>query len=320
MAPALLFEREAVDEVDDWAERLPTLRGSSILWIDLEHPDEKEIRSLVEQLDLTEETVGELREHEGGPRLEDHGTYLNVRVSALRNEHGRDIEQIDCLVSKRWLVTVHESPLEALERFRERATGSGDVGRLDGGMFLADLLEWVLAGYLDAFERIEEDLDDVEARAMQGKLRSTDAALGQLVEVRREIGRVRRALSSHRELLLALARPEIDAVLSSEAAERFSSLLGRFDEALQAARDTRESVVGSFDVLIASVGQRTNEIMKVLTLASVLLLPGTLIAGILGMNFKVGLFEHVELFWVTVGGMAGIFLATIGIARAKRWI
>jgi Mg2+ and Co2+ transporter CorA len=60
--------------------------------------------------------------------------------------------------------------------------------------------------------------------------------------------------------------------------------------------------------------------MKVLTLASVLLLPGALIAGIFGMNFKVGLFEQAELFWVTIAVIAAIFLATLGVARAKRWI
>ena len=60
---------------------------------------------------------------------------------------------------------------------------------------------------------------------------------------------------------------------------------------MQAARDSRESVVGAFDVVIASTGQRTNEIMKVLTLASVLILPGTLIAGVMGMNFQLGVFD-----------------------------
>ena len=57
---------------------------------------------------------------------------------------------------------------------------------------------------------------------------------------------------------------------------------------MQEARDAREAIVGSFDVLIARGGHRTNEIMKVLTLTSVILLPGALIAGVMGMNFKVG--------------------------------
>ena len=69
---------------------------------------------------------------------------------------------------------------------------------------------------------------------------------------------------------------------------RFASLLSRFESTLQEARDAREPIVGYFDVLIARGGHRTNEIMKVLTLASVILLPGALIAGVMGMNFKVG--------------------------------
>ena len=89
---------------------------------------------------------------------------------------------------------------------------------------------------------------------------------------------------------------------------------------MQAARDSRDSVVGSFDVLIARTGHRTNEIMKVLTLASVLLLPGALVAGVLGMNFKVGLFEHAELFWVVLAFIVAVALATLAIARVRRWI
>ncbi len=69
---------------------------------------------------------------------------------------------------------------------------------------------------------------------------------------------------------------------------------------MQEARDAREAIVGSFDVLIARGGQRTNEIMKVLTLASVILLPGALIAGVMGMNFKVGLFDEPMLFWAVL--------------------
>jgi Mg2+ and Co2+ transporter CorA len=317
---ALLFDREDVAEVDDWAEQIPRLRRSSILWIDLERPGEDEIRSLVEQLELSEESARQLTDRECRPRLRDHGTYLHVTVCAVEDERGRALESVECLVSKQWVATVHGSSLEVLETFRERAEGFGNIGRLDGGLFLADLVEWVLAGYLEAFESIEQDLDEVDARSMQRKVPSTDGVLEDLVEVRREIGRIRRSLSAHREVLLALARPEIDAITTTESSARFSELVVRLEEAMQAARDSRESVVGSFDVLIASTGQRTNEIMKVLTLASVLLLPGSLIAAVLGMNFSVGFFEQTGLFWVTVAVIAGIILATVGIARAKRWI
>jgi magnesium transporter len=140
------------------------------------------------------------------------------------------------------------------------------------------------------------------------------------VNLRRQIGTLRRALVSHRELLLALTRPELEEIATSEHAERFSVLRARLEEAIQAARDCRDSVVGSFDVLIARSEQRTNEIMKVLTLASVLLLPGALIAGVMGMNFQVGLFERAYLFWVVVAGIVTLAAATLVVARSRSWI
>jgi Mg2+ and Co2+ transporter CorA len=60
--------------------------------------------------------------------------------------------------------------------------------------------------------------------------------------------------------------------------------------------------------------------VKVLTLGSMLLLPGALIAGVLGMNFQVGLFDHAWLFWVTIGAIAALAVATMAAARARGWI
>jgi Mg2+ and Co2+ transporter CorA len=49
-------------------------------------------------------------------------------------------------------------------------------------------------------------------------------------------------------------------------------------------------------------------------------LPGALVAGVLGMNFKIGLFSHAEYFWVVLGGIFAIAVATIAAARMRRWI
>jgi Mg2+ and Co2+ transporter CorA len=98
------------------------------------------------------------------------------------------------------------------------------------------------------------------------------------------------------------------------------SLFARFEATLQEARDAREAIVGSFDVLIARGGHKTNRIMTVLTLTSVILLPGALLAAVMGMNFKVGLFRETVLFWVTVGVIIAIAPIAIGIAKFRDWI
>jgi magnesium transporter len=73
-------------------------------------------------------------------------------------------------------------------------------------------------------------------------------------------------------------------------------------------------------VLIARTGHRTNDIMKVLTLTSVILLPGAVIAGVMGMNFKLELFEATWLFYVVLAVMAAVALVTIGVAKLRDWI
>lgn len=313
MSTALLFEHRAVAEVD-WAERVPKLGRSSVLWVDLEQPDDQELDQLADALDLDRQAL----ERRDRPEFVDFGEHVQITVSAPNGS--RKLASVTCLVSKRWVVTIHDDPIEMLETFRERATGSGSTGELEGLEFLANLLEWVFGSYFDAFEEIEATLEEIDTRAMSGDLESRDDVLEQLVAARREIGSLRRALTSHREAILALTRPELEAIASSSSAERFCELRGRLDEAVQAARDSRESVVGAFDVVIACTGQRTNEIMKILTLASVLILPGTLIAGVMGMNFRLGVFETTAYFWVVIAAMLALAAVTLAAARMRDWI
>jgi magnesium/cobalt transport protein CorA len=317
VATALLFDRDRVDEVD-WTDSLPRVGRSAILWIDLEEQTDADVAHLVDAFQLEDGTAHDLRDDRTEPRLVDHGGYLHVTVFGLSDE--RKTARVDCLVSERWLVTLHDGPVEVVDRFRELAEGSGSIGLLDGLGFLANLLEWALSSYFEAFEALEQDLEEVDAKAMSGTVSSTDEVLPELVEMRREVGRLRRALVSHREVILSLTRPELESIASSRSAERFTSLRDRLEEAVQASRDTRESIVGSFDVLLASTGQRTNEIMKVLTLASVLLLPGALIAGVMGMNFDVGIFDTAAYFWVVLAVIAGAVVATLAVARVREWI
>jgi magnesium transporter len=134
------------------------------------------------------------------------------------------------------------------------------------------------------------------------------------------VGGLRRALTAHRSALVALTHPELEALGDNRSSERFRSLLERYESTVQEARDAREAIVGSFDVLLARTGYRTNEIVKVLTLASVILLPGALIAGVMGMNFKVGLFETTWLFYVVVAVILAMAPIAIGLAKLRDWI
>ena len=321
MLRATLFADDRAEEIEDWRAALERLSDKQLLWLDLRDLEDGEVEEVAEALVLDEISAESLRSASGEVRLRESSD--RAHVSTLACQPGGDdparLVEIECVIGNNWALTAYAGEVDAIEEFRERVSGRTALGRLDSPSFLATLLEWVVAGYLRAFGDIETELEEFDVRALTG-VETPDDLIEQLVAVRRQVGHLRRALAPHREVFAALAHPEYDAISSSESARRFQDLAGRLDAALQAARDSREAIVGSFDVLIARYGHRTNEIMKVLTIASVLLLPGALIAGVMGMNFQVGLFDHEWLYWAVVAVIVLIAGATVVVARRRRWI
>lgn len=319
MSAAILFDRDRVDRLDSLADVPDRLGESELLWVDLQHHG-SEIRAdeVAEAFTLDDRTRERLAAPPDSAVFDDHGRYLHITTYAPRQDEEGELHAIECIVGQNWVVTAHERPVPVLEEFAQRVSGSGDTGSLDGPRFLAALLEWVLGSYTAAFERMEERLEEFDVSAMRGE--GADDDIEKLVEMRRQLGNLRRALAAHRSALVALTHPELEALGDHVSSERFQSLFARFEATLQEARDVREAIVGSFDVLIARGSHKTNRIMTVLTLASVILLPGALLAGVMGMNFKVGFFNNSSLFWVVVVVIVAVAPVTIGVAKLRDWI
>jgi magnesium transporter len=317
---AILFDRDEVEHLGSLSERPKRLSGSKLLWVDIDRRTEARAEEVAAAFGIDEATRNRLASSGGRAIFQDQGRYIHVTTYSPCGEEGKEDEltALECVVGENWVITAHDRSLEVLEEFAERVSGSGDAGSLDGPAFLATLLEWVLGAYSEAFERLEQRLEEFDIQAMRG--RGADEDIETLVEMRREVGVLRRALAAHRSALTALTHPELEALGNHASGERFQSLMQRFESTVQEARDAREAIVGSFDVLIARTGHRTNHIMKVLTLTSVILLPGALIAGVMGMNFKIGLFDDSWLFYLILALILAIAPLTVGVAKLREWI
>jgi magnesium transporter len=319
MSETILFDRDSVERLDHIADRPRRLGRGKLLWVDCDRESDESADQVADAFGLDRRTRDCLASSEERAVFNDHGRYIHVTTYAPHEDDEGELIALECVVGENWVVTAHDHPIPVLEDFAARVSGSGDTGSLDGPGFLAALLEWVLNSYSAAFERIEQRLEEFDIQAMRGKGKP-EKDIERLVEMRREVGNLRRALTAHRDALVSLTHPELEALGDHASGERYESLLTRFESTVQEARDAREAIVGSFDVLIARGGHRTNEIMKVLTLTSVILLPGALIAGVMGMNFKVGLFDETVLFWVVVALIVSIAPLTIGLAKRWKWI
>ncbi len=319
MSEAILFDRDQVEKLDDLADRPKRLNRGKLLWVDVDRASAEDANRVAEAFGLDSATRDCLADSKETAVFKDHGRYIHVTTYAPDEDDEGELIALECVVGENWVVTAHDQPIPVLEEFASRVSGSGDTGSLDGPGFLAALLEWVLGSYSAAFERIEQRLEEFDIQAMRGDTEGLQD-IERLIEMRKEVGKLRRALAAHRSALVSLTHPELEALGDHASSERYESLLTRFESTVQEARDAREAIVGSFDVLIARGGHRTNEIMKVLTLTSVILLPGALIAGVMGMNFRVGLFDESALFWAVVAVIVLIAPVTIGLAKLWRWI
>jgi len=318
MSEAILFDRDAVQRLESLDERPRRLGGTKLLWVDLDKASRSDAGRVAGVFGLDPETRQQLESPGNRAVFDDRGDYIRITALAPRDDNPEEFLAIECVVGENWVVTAHDLPIPVLDEFAERVSGSGHTGLLDGPSFLAALLEWVLSAYTGAFEDIEHQLEEFDVESMRGGRPNEDIEL--LVDLRCQLGRLRRALASHRSPLLALTYPELEALGDHASARRFQTVLSRFEATLQEARDVRDAIVGSFDVLIARDGHTTNQIMKVLTLVSVILLPGALVAGVMGMNFKIGFFDNPAMFWVVVGVIVGFAPLTIGVAKLRDWI
>lgn len=316
-----MFDKQESRREVDLRASLDRLADNALLWIALRDPTEEELATVQEVFELSDEQARRLSEQPRRASLLDSGEHMHLTLYVASGEGGDPVlRPLECVLGPNWVVTAHEAEIEVLEEFRERAEGGGQVGALDSPSFVAAIVDWVVTSYVRAFEQIERELEALDAKVMTDIPSDVSKELARLVELRRSIGTLRSSLFPHREVVVALAHPELDLLSTEASAARFAALETRVAQAVDAAREAKESTRGSFDLLVARIGQRTNDIMKLLTLATVILLPATVLAGIMGMNFQLGLFDLRWMFWIVIGAMLAIAVLVLSIARTRDWL
>jgi magnesium transporter len=292
---------------------LERLVENDLLWIDADSAEDGVVDRLAGLVPVESDV---LRHVPDEPFVRDVGDafMLGVRPLAADQDEAAQSTLLLCAVGSNWFVTVHEGDVGSLRAFADHLEGDSTLGRLDAPSFLAQVLEWVMNAYFERLDELQQAIDEIEVRILKERLQ--DGIVEQLVDLRRDIGGLRRRLSPHRRVFIALAHPSFDVISGSSAAAEFGVLMDRLETALQAIDTTREMVVGSFDLFMTRTAQRTNDIMRVLTMVSVVLLPATVVAGIFGMNMLPKYLLESWVFYGVLGLMVVIACVLLLTVRA----
>ena len=325
MAIEVLARRYRVGQVD--AEEVDLSDGpidhrdaKQLLWIDVTADAERSreaIAGLDEQLGLDGALDDVARQRRPSVRFLDEALSLTV-VGIVEVEDGEGRPQLLHLVAApNLVVSLHDGPLPDLERPIRIVAADPRFGRLDAGTFLGLLLDGMIDSYFREVEATERVIDELDTRALED--RDLDRTLAELVAVRSRIARLRRRVAPQREVFTALLRP-VDQDQPSTVGWPWSGLPERLERVLDAIENAREELIGTFDLVSTRSGEHTNDVMKVLTVVSSLLLPSVVIAGVMGMNFKVPFFDDPGNFFLIVGVMVALAIGTLVVAKMRHWI
>jgi len=231
------------------------------------------------------------------PKVEQYGDHLFIVTRMVWSDEQLETEQLSLFLGKNFILTFQEGvPGDCLGLVRERIRKKGGRIHEAGPDYLAyALLDAVVDAYFPILEQYGERLEDLEDEIVRKPLPDT---IARIHAIKRDLLTLRRAVWPQRETLGTLLREETPRI-SSETRIYLRDCYDHVTQIIDLVETYRELGADLTDIYLSSVSNRTNEIMRVLTVIATIFIPLTFIAGIYGMNFntEISPWNMPELNW-----------------------
>ncbi len=231
------------------------------------------------------------------PKIDDWGGYIYLVVDTIDFDPESDdlrLHELDVFLGPNFLVTYHNERVDVLERHRRHIEREPENRLSHGaGHLLYRLLDEVVAEFLPAIEHLDDAIDDAQDEVFQVP---TPLTLKRIFHVKRCALRLHRIVIPMREVLNRLARDPYGQV-SDEHRVYFRDVYDHLVRIHDIVESLRDLISGALDTYLSVVSNRTNDIMKALTLVNVMFLPMSFLAGFFGMNF---FGAPIEFAWMPV--------------------
>ena len=256
-----------------------------VIWVDVEGlGDAETIRTLGEIFGLHRLALEDVVNVHQRPKIEQYDGYYFIVARMVKLGEHLETEQLSLFLGKNFVVTFQEGhPGDCLETIRERIRQKRGRIRDAGLDYLAyALLDAVVDCYFPIMEEYGERLEAFEDELLTYPHSDTVARIH---EIKRNLLTLRRAVWPQRETFNALLRDETPLV-TNETRLYLRDCYDHTTQLIDLIETYRELGSDLTDVYLSSISNRTNEIMRVLTVIATIFIPLTFIAGIYGMNFN----------------------------------
>src|SRR6266480_5503893 len=304
--------------------RLAEQAAHGLTWIHLDSPTSEEAALLQERYGWHPLDIEDVLSRRQRPKIDEYAEEGYLFIVLHFPVYDKTIQrlnaaELDTFVGQDYLVTLPNVELLPVTRLFRRVEDDAELREQLFAKGSGYLLYHVLDDLFDycgpILDKIGHKLDSIEDAMFEER---AEDVVRDISNCKQEIISYRKIIKPERSTLRVLER-QVERFLPEElelyfddivdAAERIWDLLDNFKEVIEGLESTNESVIS----------HRQNDILRVLTVFSVVLLPLTLITGIFGMNVHFPGFGTAHAWWAVLGLMFGALVALLGFFRWKRW-
>ncbi len=316
--PARLLVKEPNQTTERPPEELSELRDRPC-WLDISDPKSHDFELAAKELNLHPLAVEDAQQRHERPKIDQYDDHYFIVFYALEEPSPgvvREVE-ISIFMSQNAIVTVHEGDFTARaaveKRFRE--------GKLQTtGLLLHALLDTIVDQYFKIVDALGDRVELLESMVVGGEAPDYDTSIRELFVLKRDLVRIRHLIAPERDVLTVLVRGDIRELRETGRRAYFQDVYDHISRVTDEIDTFRELTSNVIDAHLASVSNRLNDVVKVLTSMATVLLVLTVVTGFFGQNWKFIPYDSEPLFFASLIFMVAVAAGTAYYFRRKGWL
>ena len=282
-------------------------------WFDVADPASPDLDELAKRFGLHPLEIEDCRNRPQRAKLEEYENHVFIVLKHLM-QAGKNpkFDDLDVFLGPDFLITVHAAECEVLSKVCQRAQQNA-VRRLD--QILYAIVDLIVDEYLSLLDKFAEDISRVEDKVLD---RPEPSVLAEIFHLKRCLIDFRRGAAGMRDVVNAIMRREHGPV-ADDLDPYFRDVYDHLMHCVELVETHRDLLTGSLDIYLSAVANRTNEVVKVLTIYGTLALPLVVITGFFGMNLHLPWSDNPYGVWFASGLMALSIVVVLAYFQRKRW-
>ena len=252
---------------------------SHLQWFDIADPASPELDELARRFGLHELQIEDCRHRPQRPKTEEHDHYIFTVLKHMHDPADLEFDDIDVFIGPDFLITVHRADSAVFDAVRNRAQQE-HTDRLDRIFYM--IVDKIVDAYQPVLDKLADDIADIEDVVLE---QPDPEMLARIFALKRKLVGFRRVAGGMREVVNELMRRE-KGLLGDDLDVYFRDIYDHIIRTVELIETYRDLLSGALDIYLSAVANRTNEVMKILTVWGTVALPLVIITGFFGMNLK----------------------------------